>query len=173
MMTEVIIRLLDLPYETKGFTAVDSNGDYNLYLNARYNHETQQTAYDHELRHIDGEHFYLDSDVTQDELEADRVGDGLQDIPPVGDDAHIVPTPEPPQPEYPVYSPQPVAKIATTTQTTKPDFADLRKKSGLTTFQVAKLAGIRQSSYVNYELGIRPCPPAHETAILRILDKYR
>ena len=72
-MTEVIIRLLDLPYETKGFTAVDSNGDYNLYLNARYNHETQRTAYDHEMGHVDGEHFYRDSDVTQDELEAENL----------------------------------------------------------------------------------------------------
>lgn len=160
-MTEVIIRLLDLPYETKGFTAVDSNGDYNLYLNARYNHETQQTAYDHELRHIDGEHFYRDSDVTQDELEAENL-EPISNQP----QSNL-------QPEYPVYSPQPVAKIATTTTTTKPDFADLRKKSGLTALQVAKLAGIRHSSYVNYELGIRPCPPAHETAILRILDKYR
>lgn len=168
-MTEVIIRLLDLPYDTKAFTAVDGNGDYNLYINARYSHETQKIAHDHELVHINQDHFYRDTDVTQDELEAETAAPPQS----VGDDAHIVLLSEPQQPEYPVYSPQPVAKIATTTQATKPDFADLRKKSGLTTLQVAKLAGIRHSSYVNYELGIRPCPPAHQTAILRILDKYR
>lgn len=71
-MAQVIIRLLDLPYSTKGFTAVDSNGDYNMYLNARYNRQTQLNTYHHEMIHIDRRHFCRGSDVSQDEQEAQQ-----------------------------------------------------------------------------------------------------
>lgn len=47
-----IVRLIDLPGQIRGFTVEDSEGDYNIYLNARLNRAMQLRAYDHEIGHI-------------------------------------------------------------------------------------------------------------------------
>lgn len=43
-MDAVIIRRLNLPIDCKALTILDDNGDYNIYLNARYSADTQAVA---------------------------------------------------------------------------------------------------------------------------------
>ena len=62
-MDEVIVRYYDLPYSAKGVTVLDENGDYNIYINSRFNHEQQQKAKQHELRHIKYGDFYSKKDI--------------------------------------------------------------------------------------------------------------
>jgi len=51
-MSNIIVRIIDLPCTVRGYTALDDEGDYNIYLNARLTNEQQKHAYNHELRHI-------------------------------------------------------------------------------------------------------------------------
>ena len=68
-MNEIIVRLIDVPVDLKGVVKEDSNGDYNVYLNARYMSEQILQTYLHELAHIKLGH--LQSDRPVDELEAE------------------------------------------------------------------------------------------------------
>ena len=60
MMNEVILRLVDMPATVKGFTVLDNNGDYNVYINPQYPVEMQRETALHELGHITANHFYSD-----------------------------------------------------------------------------------------------------------------
>lgn len=51
-MEDIITRLASLPPGISGLTVRDRNGDYNIYINARLNRETQLQTYEHELHHI-------------------------------------------------------------------------------------------------------------------------
>ncbi|MBO5454421.1 MAG: hypothetical protein J6A69_10755 [Clostridia bacterium] len=51
-MSNIIVRIIDLPCTVRGYTALDDEGDYNIYLNARLNPQQQEKAYNHEMRHI-------------------------------------------------------------------------------------------------------------------------
>lgn len=62
-MDTVIIRIVDLPYRVKGMTVKDDEGDYNVYLNARYSPDEQAIAFRHEVEHIKRGHFYQDRPV--------------------------------------------------------------------------------------------------------------
>ena len=64
-MDEKIIRVIDLPYGVKAMTVKDEEGDYNIYINARYSHDTQLIAYGHENDHIEKGHFYSDRPVKE------------------------------------------------------------------------------------------------------------
>jgi len=59
-MEQVIIRELNMPDGIKGFVKLDSEGDYNVYINAKYNIETKIKVFEHELRHIENCDFYSD-----------------------------------------------------------------------------------------------------------------
>ena len=57
-MGEEIVRLVDLPSYRTGATVVeDENGDYNIYINARYGYNGQQKALEHEMEHIRNDDF--------------------------------------------------------------------------------------------------------------------
>lgn len=51
-MSNIIVRIIDLPCTVRGYTALDDEGDYNIYLNARLNSVQQTDAYNHEMIHI-------------------------------------------------------------------------------------------------------------------------
>ena len=52
-MGDVIVRVVNLPAWQTGATVVeDENGDYNIYLNARFGYNGQIKALEHEFRHI-------------------------------------------------------------------------------------------------------------------------
>jgi len=67
--SDVIIRLTDLPFQVKGLTVLDENGDYNIYLNPMYSHETQKEVLEHELGHIEENHFYCELSIKEKEWE--------------------------------------------------------------------------------------------------------
>ena len=73
IMDAVIIRKVDfLPLSIKGMTVLDTNGDYNIYLNAKLAHDEQVRAFRHELEHIRQGHFYSASEVASLERSAER-----------------------------------------------------------------------------------------------------
>ena len=67
-MDEVIIRLIDM--DVPGVTVLDSDGNYNVYINARLSFEQRKDVLRHELKHIGKEHFYKDMSVIECEKEA-------------------------------------------------------------------------------------------------------
>ena len=58
-MGDVIVRVVDLPTHKIGATTVeDENGDYNVYINARYGYNGQMKALEHEDEHIEQDDFH-------------------------------------------------------------------------------------------------------------------
>ena len=57
------VRLMDLPLGVKGFVAESPDGHYNVYLNSRYNYETQIHAGKHELDHIANDDLHNDKPI--------------------------------------------------------------------------------------------------------------
>lgn len=56
-MDELLIREVALPYNIKGGTMPDENGDYNIYINKGLSQEDKVKAYRHEVAHILSGHF--------------------------------------------------------------------------------------------------------------------
>ena len=70
-MEEIIIRMLPLPGKVKGITVLDENCDYNVYINSTHAPDIQRKAVEHELRHIQKEHFFTCDSVAENEHEAE------------------------------------------------------------------------------------------------------
>lgn len=51
-MEEIFTRLIRLPNRIKGYTAIDDDGNYNIYLNKNLSSEQQRLTYLHEMTHI-------------------------------------------------------------------------------------------------------------------------
>ncbi len=51
-MSEIIVRIIDMPTSVRGYTSLDPNGDYNIYINGRMSYSQQILTYNHERRHI-------------------------------------------------------------------------------------------------------------------------
>lgn len=51
-MSDVVVRVVDAPVYIKGYTLRDCDGDYNIYINAKYPAEQQVRIFGHELQHI-------------------------------------------------------------------------------------------------------------------------
>lgn len=51
-MNEIFTRLINLPTTIHGYTVMDTNGDFNIFINSRINHEAMLKTYKHELKHI-------------------------------------------------------------------------------------------------------------------------
>lgn len=66
----VFIRLADLPETVKAITVPSCDG-FNVYVNSKYTCEVQKEACQHEIEHIQQNHFYRNSDVLILENEAD------------------------------------------------------------------------------------------------------
>jgi hypothetical protein len=62
-MGQIIFRYIDLPCETHGFVREDSEGNYNIYINARMSIDMQREAAQHELNHVRNEDFDSDDDI--------------------------------------------------------------------------------------------------------------
>lgn len=48
----IIVRYINMGYAVRGFTKVDGEGNYNVYLNARYCYSQLRKTLKHELDHI-------------------------------------------------------------------------------------------------------------------------
>lgn len=64
-MNDIFVRLIELPPAINAFTVLDSDGNYNVYLNDRLGEEEKKRAYRHELAHILDGHFYRDIPVVE------------------------------------------------------------------------------------------------------------
>lgn len=62
-MDAIIIRKLNLPDGVNGMTVLDSEGDYNIYLNDRLSFDAQAEALRHEVAHIQRGHFHTEQDL--------------------------------------------------------------------------------------------------------------
>lgn len=51
------VRYISLPYHIRGFTVVDPEGNYNIYINNKLTEEMQAEALAHEMEHIANGHF--------------------------------------------------------------------------------------------------------------------
>ena len=51
-MGEIFTRLIKMPSRIKGYTAIDDDGNYNIYLNEQLSQEQQRKTYLHEMAHI-------------------------------------------------------------------------------------------------------------------------
>ena len=51
-MSDIFVRVIDMPSSVRGYTALDSEGDYNIYINGRLSLSQQMVTYNHERMHI-------------------------------------------------------------------------------------------------------------------------
>ena len=72
-MGNVLIREIELPLTVEGVTVKDTDGNYNIYINSLLSPEKKQEALEHELRHIQCDHHYLETSVAEDEAEANQI----------------------------------------------------------------------------------------------------
>lgn len=72
-MGNIYIRGIALPLKIKGVTVVDSEGNFNVYINIALSKDTQLKATEHELNHIKLDHFYDYEPVIFNELEANAI----------------------------------------------------------------------------------------------------
>lgn len=65
MMTkdDYCVRIIDLPYEVRGFVAMSPEGFWSIYLNAHLSQAEQRKTFLHELRHIVRDDFYNEYDI--------------------------------------------------------------------------------------------------------------
>ena len=54
---EYCIRYIDMPSVTKGMTIEDSDGFFNIYINASLSAAEQKEAIKHEIRHLERKDF--------------------------------------------------------------------------------------------------------------------
>ena len=69
-MNEVVIRTVNLPVTISAYTALDSGGDYNIFINAKMSLERQIIAYRHELQHIERGDFFKEGSADIIELDS-------------------------------------------------------------------------------------------------------
>lgn len=70
---DVFVRQVELPLTVKGFVTPNDDGTYSVYLNSLYDEETQRRTLEHELRHLDRNHFERE-DASYETLEAEADG---------------------------------------------------------------------------------------------------
>ena len=143
-MGDIIIRYVPLPASIKAYTLTDDNDDYNVYVNSALNSIEQKKALQHELRHIEGDHFFRGSTVASDEKEAEST-----DFTRCGTAVKV--------------------RAVEIKPTARKDLRRMRLALGLTQYQAAKLAGIRPSLYAEYEQGSRECNGDDERKIISAL----
>ncbi len=69
-----IVRLINLPTTVPGITVLDTDGNYNVYINSRLSYEMQVLTYLHETAHIENDDFSSQESVAEIE---DRIKDIL------------------------------------------------------------------------------------------------
>lgn len=77
-MGDIIIHMLSLPCRVHALTIPDEDGNFTVIVNDVLDDMVQRNALEHELQHINLDHFYDENDVAIDEKEAcqnDKSGD--------------------------------------------------------------------------------------------------
>lgn len=60
---DCIIRLVNLPDRVRGFTVVDIDGLFNIYINQGLPYHAQVLAFHHEMQHIFRDDFFNRADI--------------------------------------------------------------------------------------------------------------
>lgn len=102
---EYTIRVTDMPLTSPGFVMYDDEDHANVYLNARYNRETNENTADHEMIHIINDDIHNTDDIRIVEARADARTAKLKSIPRLMKARDLLPKPKP--------KPQPVPKTRT------------------------------------------------------------
>ena len=55
-MLDIVVRLIDMDPQIRGFIKESPDGFYNIYINSCLCHEAQRDTYRHELEHIKKNH---------------------------------------------------------------------------------------------------------------------
>ena len=55
-MEDVFVRTIPLPSKVRGFTSLDADGDYNIYINESLSPEAKERTLMHEISHISEKH---------------------------------------------------------------------------------------------------------------------
>jgi len=88
-MTDYFVRLIRLPIKVEGVTVPNSDGTFSIYINALLPPEKQNEVLEHELRHINAEHFYVDMPVEHMERQAEGESINIALHPPAGQIVHF------------------------------------------------------------------------------------
>lgn len=88
-MVDYYLRLVELPVRVEGVTLPNSDGSFSIYINSLLSEEKRRQVLEHELSHIEKEHFYLDMSVRQMERQASGESINLALHPPDGMLAHF------------------------------------------------------------------------------------
>ena len=70
-MGDIFCRVVELPRTVNAVTVIDSEGNFNVYVNSLLTVEAQKKAFRHEKCHILKNHFYSLKPVEDCESEAD------------------------------------------------------------------------------------------------------
>ena len=62
-MEEVVVRYINLPMTVRGITAVDEDGNYNVYINSKLSSDRQRIALEHEMTHVNRGDFQSFDDI--------------------------------------------------------------------------------------------------------------
>lgn len=88
-MADYALRFIELPIRVEGVTLPNSEGGFDIYINSLLPEEKRRQVLEHELRHIEAEHFYLEMSVEQMERQAAGEPLALALRPPPGHLAHF------------------------------------------------------------------------------------
>lgn len=88
-MVDYYLRLVELPVRVEGVTLPNADGSFNIYINSLLSEEKRRHVLEHELRHIEKDHFYLEMSVRQMERQAGGENVNLALHPPAGMLAHF------------------------------------------------------------------------------------
>lgn len=66
----IYVRMVHLPDAIRAVTLPNDDGSFDIYINNALPELLQNRALEHELRHINMNHFYNEDPVTQNETEA-------------------------------------------------------------------------------------------------------
>ena len=71
-MNDYYVRVIGLPRTVDGVTVPNGDGSFSIYINARLSERQQRETLEHELRHVERDHFYTDRDLRLVEQEAEH-----------------------------------------------------------------------------------------------------
>lgn len=102
---EYAIRVMDMPLGAKGCIIYDDDDFANIYLNARYNRETNVASADHEIVHMLEDDIHNTDDIRTVEARASRRTVRLSAIPQLMRARDLLPKPAAVEPARPAVSP--------------------------------------------------------------------
>lgn len=83
-MIDYYVRFVELPRRVEGVTVPNNDGSFSVYINSLLTEPQRRRVLEHELEHIEKEHFYVDMSVSRMEKQADGEHINVALHPPAG-----------------------------------------------------------------------------------------